>query len=375
MSESKNLVLVGPVYPYKGGISHYTGLLYKALAASHKVHMLSFKVQYPKFLHKKEQKDFQEDSLEIKDTKFLLNTANPLNWIQTAHYINRLKPDYIIFQWWHPYFSPCYIALSLLTFKIKKLFTCHNIFPHERFPYDTLLTRGTLKYGCGFILHSKTEKKELLSMFPQARYKVTPHPTYNVFNFHNIQKEDARTHLQLPQNGNILLFFGLIRDYKGLKYLLNAMPDIYITLPNIHLVIAGDFGSSYNEYLILIDQLKIKNCITIFNKYILDTDVEYYFSASDLVVLPYESATQSGVVQMAYGFDKPVIVTDVGGLPEVVTHNKTGYIVPPHNTSALADAVIDYFTQNKANEFIENIKNEAYRFSWNNMVEIIESLF
>lgn len=219
MAESKNLVLIYPVYPYKGGISHYTSLMCKALSKSHKVHMLSYKVQYPKLLFKKEQKDFNNDRLKIADTHYILNTANPLNWIHTANYLRRLQPDYIIFQWWHPYFAPCYIVLGLLTRKTKKIYVCHNVFPHERFPLDRWLTKRTLKYGHGFILHSETEKAELLSVLPSARYRVTPHPTYNIFNFHHTKKEDARNYLHLPQNSNILLFFGLVRDYKGLKHL------------------------------------------------------------------------------------------------------------------------------------------------------------
>lgn len=375
MSDSKCLVLIGPVYPYKGGISHYTSLMYRALSQKHKVHMLSYKLQYPKFLFKKEQKDFNNVSLKIEDTFYMINTANPVNWLNTARHINQINPDYIIFQWWHPYFAPCYVFLSLFTKKIKKIFVCHNVLPHERFPFDTFLTKLTLQFGHGFILHSETEQDELLSILPHANYQVTPHPTYNIFNFHNIQKEAARTHLQLPQNTNIILFFGLVRDYKGLKHLIHAMPSICSTLPNIHLVIAGDFGHSYDEYFNLICQLKISKYITIFNSYIPDTDVEYYFSSCDLVVLPYETATQSGVVPMAFGFEKPVVVTAVGGLPEVVTNQKTGYVIPPKDSVALADAVIDFFLKNHAPEFISNIRNEARRFSWENMVAKIESLF
>lgn len=373
MSTTKKIVLIGPVYPYKGGISHYTGLMCRALSDHYDITMLSYKLQYPNFLFKKEQKNYDNNKFQIQDTKYKINTINPINWLTTASYIKKLTPDYIILQWWHPYFSPCYITLSLFTRKIKKLFICHNVLPHERFFLDQFLTRNVLKYGSGFILHSETDKADLLSLLPNAICEVTPHPTYNTFRLNNLSSDNARKHLHLPQDKKLLLFFGLVREYKGLKYLLKSMPLIRKELPDIHLIIAGDFGNSYPEYQTLINDLKL-DCLSIINEYIPDTDVEYYFSACDLVVLPYESATQSGVIQIAYGFDKPVVVTDVGGLPEVVTNNKTGYIIPPCDSISLSNAVIDFFTQNRATDFSSNIQKESYRFSWTHMVEKIQAL-
>lgn len=374
MDSKKKIILIGPVYPYKGGISHYTGLMYRALLSHYDVLMLSYKLQYPNFLFKKEQIDYTNDTFRIPDTDYRINTANPINWITTAAYIRKQRPDYIILQWWHPYFSPCYYALSLLTHKIKKIFICHNVFPHERFIFDRFLTKNTLKYGSGYILHSESDKEDLLSMFPDAVYKVTPHPTYNIFNLNNLSQQEARSHLNLPHSKQLLLFFGLVREYKGLKYLLKAMPSIKKSLPNIHLVIAGDFGSSYPEYHTLINDMGLSGCLSVINQYIPDTDVEYYFSACDLVVLPYESATQSGVVQIAYSFEKPIVVTNVGGLPEVVTNGQTGYVVSPNNPDALSDAIIRFFMEDKSKEFSANIRNESNRFSWERMADKIQAL-
>ena len=255
MSTTKKIVLIGPVYPYKGGISHYTGLMCRALSDHYDITMLSYKLQYPNFLFKKEQKNYDNNKFQIQDTKYKINTINPINWLTTASYIKKLKPDYIILQWWHPYFSPCYITLSLFTRKIKKLFICHNVLPHERFFLDQFLTRNVLKYGSGFILHSETDKADLLSLLPNAICEVTPHPTYNTFRLNNLSSDNARKHLHLPQDKKLLLFFGLVREYKGLKYLLKSMPLIRKELPDIHLIIAGDFGNSYPEYQTLINDL------------------------------------------------------------------------------------------------------------------------
>ena len=374
MSSDKKIILIGPVYPYKGGISHYTGLMCRALSSRYRVTMLSYKLQYPRFLFRKEQRDYSNDLFQIPEAEYRINTANPWNWITTALYIKKQKPDYMILQWWHPYFSPCYIALSLLTPSVKKLFICHNVLPHERFPFDRLLAKSALRHGSGYILHSEQDRNDLLSMLPDAVYEVTPHPSYSVFRFKSPSLQDARAHLNLPSNKKILLFFGLVREYKGLKYLLESMPAILEALPDIHLVIAGDFGTSYPEYRPLIEQIAPDHCISIINRYIPDIDVEYYFSACDMVVLPYESATQSGIVQIAYGFEKPVVVTNVGGLPEVVTDGMTGYVIPPRDPQTIADAVIHFFTENKSAEYSENIKKESSRFSWEHMVEKIQAL-
>lgn len=373
MTREKKIVLIGPVFPYRGGIAHYTALLYKTLANSATVHIISFKRQYPKWMVKKKQKDYSDDSLRIDEAEFLLDTANPFNILQTAKYINELNPDILILQWWHPYFAPCYRILTCMCKKCKILFICHNVLPHERFPFDYILTKSVLKKGNYFVVHAVEESVELENMIPDANYKINPHPTYDFFKIENMTKEVARERIRIQQDVPLLLFFGFVREYKGLKHLLKAMPKVISMLPNVKLLIVGEFGNDKEEYNKLISDLQIKDSLIIVDQYVADCEVEQYFAASDIVVLPYESATQSGIAQIAYGFEKPVIATNVGGLPDVVQDSVTGYLVEPFNSTAIADAIIRFFLSSESDNFIEGIKENAYRFSWDCMADTILS--
>lgn len=378
MSEKTKLekiILVGPVYPFKGGISHYTGLLYRALKKKYDVTMVSYRFQYPRLLYKKEQRDYSNDSFKIEETNYWLHTANPLNWIKTAKKIRQVKPDLMIIQWWHPYFAPCYFMLCKLLKRIRILFVCHNVFPHERFPMDRLLTKAVLKQGNCYIVQSKTDAEDLVSIIPNAVYQQAVHPTYNAFKIKNTTKEEARSLLQIKKKEKVLLFFGFIREYKGLKYLIQAMPEIVRQLKEVKLLIVGDFADEEQKdsYVNLIKQCSVQKAVEIYDDYIPDKEVEKFFAACDLVVLPYTSATQSGIVQIAFGFEKPVVVTNVGGLPDVVEDGKTGYVVEAKE-AALAEAVIRYFKENRTEQFTENIQRQEYRFSWDRIVEGMERL-
>lgn len=375
MAENKKkLVMIGPVYPYKGGISHYTGSMVKNLKKDFDVKTVSYKMQYPKLLFKKEQRDYDNDVLKIDDAQFLINTANPFNIIGSAMKIKKMKPDFLIMQWWHPYFSPCYILLSSMLKKIPKLFVCHNVFPHERFPMDRFLTKCVLKKGAGYITHSKMDADDLKSIVSRPNYETTVHPTYNMFKIKDMSRDEARSILGIPDDRKILLFFGFVREYKGLKHIINAMPDIVRADSSIQLMIVGEFGGDKADYMSLIEKSGVSGSIEVVDGYIPDKEIEKYFAACDLVVLPYESATQSGIVQIAYSFEKPVIATDVGGLPEVVIDGKTGYIVPPKNPKTLGEAVVRFFREGKATEFGDNVRAEAYRYSWDRMNEVVKRL-
>ena len=442
---NKKIILIGPVYPYKGGISHYTALMYRELAKRYDVEMISYKMQYPKFLFHKEQKDYSNDSFKIEDTNYMLHTASLFNIIRTAHYIRRQKSDMVLIQWWHPYFAPCYFLLERFMGKQNVVFVCHNVLPHERFPMDRLLVRLVLKSGRHYVVHAKEEGKELEQIRQGADYTVTPHPTYNVFRFEGMSKQQARERLHIRQEEKILLFFGYVREYKGLKYLLRAMPEIIRKQTEaggreedkvqegeskwkaskvqeresdkeenrvqegennkeaskvqegesnkedsnvrieksvregnkgeankIRLWVVGEFGADREEYMALISELGIEEYVTVVDSYTPDREVEKYFAAADLVVLPYVSATQSGIVQIAYGFTKPVIVTDVGGLPDVVKDGKTGYVVQPEKPEEIARAVRSFYQDEMELLMTENICREAYRFSWERMGDIVE---
>lgn len=368
------IVLIGPVYPFKGGIAHYTSLLCRALRSKHDVCMVSYKMQYPKLLFKKEQRDYSNKSFQVEDTRFWINTANPFNVIRTAQKIKKMKPDAVIIQWWHPYFAPCYYILARCLKKFSIIMTCHNVFPHERFPFDRFLTRLVLKQADGYVVQSHLNERDLLRVSPKANYVVTPHPTYNAFKMQGLSKAEAREILGIGSSIPMLLFFGFVREYKGLKYLIDALEEVKRIIPDIQLWIVGDFGEDKAEYLEQIQRNDLCQSIHLAEGYIPDQEVEKYFAASDLVVLPYVSATQSGIVQIAYGFEKPVVVTNVGGLPDVVDNGKTGYVVESQSADAIADAILKFYRIDNNIKWDEHIRNKSDEFSWDRMVEKIETL-
>lgn len=371
----ERIAVIGPVYPYKGGISHYTGLLCKNLRERYEVLMVSYSMQYPKILFRREQRDYKNDSFQVPDTKFWLNTANPRSWRKTAKEVKKFGPDLVIFQWWHPYFAPCYRSLAKKLGGIKILFLCHNVFPHERFLLDRQLCRSALRHGDYFITHSKKDAEDLRTIRQDAKCLVAVHPTYDAFLFQGLSREKARQMLGLAQDEQVLLFFGFVRGYKGLKHLIAALPGIRKKLPRARLLVVGDFAGNKQQYLDMIEKERVGKAISIYDGYIPDREVEQYFAASDLVVLPYESATQSGIVQIAYGFERPVVATQVGGLADVVLDGRTGFLVPPFQPEQLAEAVSRFFLENRAQEFAENIRKEADRYSWDRMREAIEKLW
>lgn len=368
------IVMIGPAYPYKTGLSYYVALLYKQLKKNHEVTLLSYTMQYPKILFKKPQKDYEDDVLKIDEVEFVLNTANPFSCISTAKKINSLNPDLVIFQWLHPYFAPCYTIICKFIKKAKILFMCHNVLPHERFPMDKFLTKITLKNGDYFTVHAQSDAEDLKNILPNAKLKVTVHPAYNFFKQKDLSKEEAREILKIDNNERVLLFFGLVREYKGLKHLLQALKLLKDNEEKVKLLVAGDFGGSRDEYDKIISELNISDMIDITDGHIPIGEVEKFFAASDLVVLPYESATQSGVIQVAYSFDKPVLATNVGGLPDVVINGETGYVVEPLRPDLISDAVVDFFANDRDKEFSEGIEREKYRYSWERMEEVILDL-
>ena len=371
----KKIVLIGPVYPYKGGISHNTSLLYQALSKKHDVRLISYRMQYPKWLFRREQKDFKSDFFKIESAEFLIHTANPFNIIHVGKQIKREAPDLVIIQWWHPYFAPCYKLLAGAVGKnIPILFICHNVLPHESFPFDRQLTRSVLKTGSFYVVHARSDADDLLRLLPAANYRVNPLPIFNIFKKENISKEEARRQLGIETDAKLLLFFGFVREYKGLKYLLEAIPLINRYFQNIKLLVAGSFAGDKEDYLRIIREKRTENCVKIVDEYIPDSEIEAYFAACDLVVLPYVSATQSGIVQIAYGFEKPVVVTNVGGLPDVVKKDRTGYVVEPRDPEALAGAVRDFFENEKAGEMQKYVREEVEMFSWDRMRKTIEEL-
>lgn len=366
------IAMIGPVHPYKGGIAHYTDLLCRALREDgNEVQLYTFKFQYPKLLYKKPQKDMKSSGFGTNDADFCIHTLNPFNWIKVAGRIKKQKPELIILQWWHPYFAPCFWSICKLLRREKILFVCHNVFPHERFPLDRLLTKWTLGCGRYFITQSKMDARDLLSVKHDAVYRVTPHPTYGMFCKQGMSMQKAREQLQIDQGQRVLLFFGFVRKYKGLQYLLEAMKLLKERDFKVQLWVVGDFGEDKDEYVEQIRTFEIGDQVQMVQGYVPDDEVEKYFAASDLVVLPYLSATQSGIVQIAFGFEKPVLVTEVGGLPDVVTNGKTGYVVEPRSAEMIAEAIMDYYINNRREAFVSQIEKEKDRFSWKTFVDTL----
>lgn len=369
------IVMVGPVYPFTSGLSYYVALLFRQLSKSHDVTLLSYTMQYPRLMYRKPQRDYEDDTLKIDEAKYVLNSANPISCIKTAKMINDLKPDLVIFQWLHPYFAPCYTLITKRLKNTKILFMCHNVFPHERFPMDRALTKMTLKNGDYFTVHANSDATDLKSILPEANLKVTVHPAYNFFKIKDMTRSLARDILKIDKDENVLLFFGLVRQYKGLKHLLNALNIIREedakNTRRLRLLIAGDFGGNRPEYDEMISKLGIGSMIDIDDEHIPINEVEKYFAACDLVVLPYEDATQSGVIQVAYSFDRPVLATRVGGLPDVVIDQETGYLTEPMRPDLIAGAIKDFFDNNRAEAFAAGIERERYKYSWEKMESVI----
>ncbi len=368
----KKIVVIGPVYPYKGGISHYTGLLVRNLRKKYDVCCISYSLQYPRILFRKEQRDYENKSFIAEDTKYEINTANPFSWGRSAAVIKKEKPDLVIFSWWHPYFAPCYQAISRKLKGIRICFLCHNALPHERFPMDALLTKGTLKRADLLIVHSEGDRKDLNELLPGIPVYKQVHPTYNAFKMKDMGRDEARKLTGMNADKRMILFFGFVRKYKGLDILIEAMGR---STSGAELYVVGDFGKDKEEYIRRIEELGLKERVKIKDGYVPDEEVEKYFAAADLCVCPYRSATQSGIVQIAFGFGLPVIVTSVGGLPEVVSDGKTGYVVKPEDADELAAAIDRFFNEEKGGEFRENVLGENERFSWDRMRETIERAY
>jgi len=365
-------VLVGPTYPYRGGISHYTTLLYQQLSTVHETRLYSFKRQYPAFLFPgKTDQDPSASPLQVP-CEYLLDPLNPLTWLQTYRRIKQERPDAVIFQWWVPYWAPAFASVAGLLRRFtpaRVVFICHNVRPHEGSILDGFLTRLALGQGQQFIVQSEKDLQDLKALLPRAKAVRTVLPVYDTYHWEVMEQAAAKNALGLA--GPALLFFGLVRKYKGLEYLIRALPEVLRHVA-VHLLIVGEFWEDRDSYLQVIKDLGVQQNVTVVDRYVPNEEVGLYFSAADVVVLPYVDATQSAVVSLAYAFDKPVITTAVGGLPEVVTDGETGFVVPPGDSAALAAAIVKYLREDCAPRFTANVRARRSALSWSRLVSIIE---
>jgi glycosyltransferase involved in cell wall biosynthesis len=368
--------MVGPTYPYRGGIAHHTTMLYHALVSrGHRVSLYSFKRQYPGWLFPG-RTDRDVSALKLSaECEYTLDSLNPLTWWATGRAIGAHQPAVLILQWWVPFFAPMWMVLARLARRagIKVLFICHNVLPHEQRPWDTWLARGALGLGEGFIVHSQEERARLSALLPGRRVAVMPLPTF-VLSDRTCARDEARRRLRLPLDAPVLLFFGLVREYKGLRHLLAAMPEIRAELSDVQLLIAGEFWEDKQAYLEQIARLGIGASVTIVDRYVPNEELPAYFAAADVAVLPYDHVTQSAVAQLAFGFNLPVITTHVGGLAEVISDGDTGLLVPPSDPAALALAVIRYFREGCKERMAQAIEQARPRFDWRNLVNLIEEM-
>ncbi len=374
--------LMGPYYPLRGGIAQYLALLGKKLEEKgHRVKVLAFRKQFPQFLFPGQtQIETSSDFIRL-ESEALFVPWNPLSWWRTFQAAKQGKPAALIFKYWMPFFAPGYAAICALiklSSRIRTIYILDNVIPHERLPGDEFLTRLAFRWVDGFIVQSNTVKQDLLNWYPKAarkRIAAVPHPVYDCYPGADLSPAAARKRLGIKSKENILLFFGLVRRYKGLDTLLDALPAVISGLSRqVHLLVAGEFYEPEAEYCQKISDLAIGEWVTIINRYIPNEEVALYFRAADLLVLPYRSATQSGVVQIGYHFGLPVISTRVGGLPEVVREGKTGYLVEPQNPDQLAGAIVRFFQENKAQDFRRAASEESQKYSWGEMVSAIENL-
>lgn len=373
-SKSLKVVLVGTAYPLRGGIAHYFALLARHLSKRHNVTTITFSRQYPAFLFPGKTQEEQGDGGASEPAAQLIDSVNPFTWISTARRIASMKPDVLIFKYWLPFFGPCFGTIAGLVRRwtgARIIFICDNVIPHERRIGDIAFTRFAFQFVDLFIVQSHAVEKELKEFRHQANAVFVPHPVYEIFGGAT-SKARARTKLGITSK-RVLLFFGYVRRYKGLDTLLEAFAFLRKTL-DVHLMVVGEFYHDERIYRRLIDDLGIKDCVTVVSDYVPNGLVGAYFSAADVVVLPYRSATQSGIAQIAYQFDKPVIATDVGGLAEVVRHDVTGFIVPPENPAALAEAVTHFYRKKCESAFVQAVRKEKKKYSWEPLVRVIEAI-
>ncbi len=381
------LAVVGPTYPIKGGISHYTTLLVRALRKEHDVLFVSYKYQYPSIIYPGTGQTSEDKNPITEDCEYLWHTLQPWSLTEIAHRVKEFGADGVVLTWVTHFFG---WHIATLTNRIRKIagcpviLLCHNVKQHEDRPLEGPLTRMAFNSVDGYIVHSEEDLNNLKRIRPDAAIRKNFHPTYDIFASRvEWNRTQAREALGLTDE-SMVLYFGAVRPYKGLKWLIEASPQIINKIPGCRIFCVGDYWDGPEEFENRARELGTlfdtenpeRGGVRIVSGYIPNEEVGKYFAASDLVVLPYESATQSGIVQIAYGFEKPCIVTNVGGLPEVVLDGKTGYVVPPKDSLAIAEKTVEFFKGGKdlQGKFSKEIMEWRTVFDWSHMVGTIEEL-
>lgn len=372
----KKIVIIGTAYPLRGGLAAYNErLAYEFERNDFEVKIYTFSLQYPGFLFPGKTQYSSDPAPADLSIEIAINSINPFNWIAVGRKIKKEKPDIAIIRFWLPFMAPCLGTIARIIRKnnYTKIFSIlDNVIPHEKRPGDKQFIKYFVNACDGFIAMSQQVMNDLLLFTKTEKRLLIPHPVYDNFG-EQVSKEEARKHLQIDLNGKYILFFGFIRRYKGLDLLLDAMNDERIKKEKIKLIIAGEFYEDRKYYDDIIEKYHLNDQLILATDYVPDSEVKYYFGASDLIVQTYRSATQSGISQIALHFEKPMVVTKVGGLPEIVTHGKTGYVVKPE-PKEISDAILYFYQSEKGYELNKNIKEEKKKYSWKNIVDGIVKL-
>ncbi|MBD3161562.1 MAG: glycosyltransferase [Candidatus Eisenbacteria bacterium] len=365
-----NLAYVGTAYPMRGGIAQFNALLARELMKSHTVRFYSFTRQYPELLFPgKTQIEEGEDPAPV-DARPMVDSILPWTWRRTADAIARERPDGLIFKYWMPFFAPCFGTIARRVRrrrlpgggKTRVVVVCDNVVPHEKRPFDDLLTRYMLGAGDGFVVMSRAVERDLRRYRPEAPAVRIPHPLYTHFG-EPMPKREARRRLGWDPDRRVLLFFGYIRRYKGLEDLLRAMPEIHART-GARLVVLGEFYEDRGRYDAIVRDLGIAEIVEMRGDYVPNEEVGVRFAASDLVVLPYRSATQSGIVQIAVQLERPALCTRVGGLEEMIDDGETGLLVPPDDRSALVRAIARFYEEGLENRLADGMRRAKAGMGW-----------
>jgi glycosyltransferase involved in cell wall biosynthesis len=340
----------------------------------HEVLVVSFKRQYPRWLYPGEtDKDPSQNPLTVSDVQYWLDSLNPLTWLSTFFRIRQSCPDVTVMQWWTPFWAPAWLligAMSRLFSQTEVLYCCHNVLPHEKRSWDRWLAKWTLRQGRAFIVQSAEERNQLLGLVPGAQAQVFPLPAFDMLADQKMPKSLARQELGLANNLPVLLFFGIVRQYKGLADLLRALPAIKAGLGEVLLVVAGEFWEDKQPYLDAISRMGIEDSVLIDDRYIPNEQAAVYFSAADILVAPYRQVTGSAVISTAHAFRLPVIATDLAGIAEVVNH-QADRLVPPHEPDALAAAISE--TIARYTHTARPAGSYRKEFTWEQLVAAIEN--
>jgi glycosyltransferase involved in cell wall biosynthesis len=376
MPDSKHIVILGSAYPLRGGgLSTFNERLAREfMNQGYQVTIYTFSLQYPSFLFPGKTQYSTEHAPKDLTIKVKVNSVNPLNWWMVGRELNKLKPDIIVVRYWLPFLGP---ALGTICKQARKnghtrvICIADNVVPHEQRPGDRIFTKYFLQSADAFITMSEKVMKDLVSFGTGKPAILTDHPLYDNFG-EAVSKGEARKHFNLPENARIILFFGFIRQYKGLDILFDAMADTRIRDAGIKLLVAGEFYQDSRLYLDQIEKLGITDSVILHSEFIPDNEVKYYCCAADFIIQPYRNATQSGVTPLAYHFEKPMVVTNVGGLPAMVKDGKTGLVAEPEPAS-IAEHILQAYQLGEAH-FMPGIREEKKKYSWKKLVDAIEGL-